>query len=207
MNDFTWNLYDFTIKPVLTRYRDSFSRQESSRYVSRIKLIRFPRCWVSCQKKKNLERLLPWHANRGVNVNVLPESDRRCPLTSASDCPDSRQEKDDAAARTVPSPESPDPCPPRKGQHVNARTTEEEVEAVEEASAADRTRDSADDPQGRRPNPRTTPQLLATKVPSPVARMYTEFFTADPDPDQIRRPIPRDCEIFRVPLACRREFV
>lgn len=186
-----------SIKLVLTRYRVRF--RESPRCVSRIKLIRFPRCWVSRQKK-NLERILPRHANRGVNVNVLPESDRRCPLTSASDCLDSRQEKDDAAARTVPpNPESPDPCPPRKGQHVNARTTEEEVEAAEETSAADRTRDSADDPQGRRPNPRTTPQLLATKVPSPVARIHTEFFTTDPDPDQIRRPIPRDCKIF----ACR----
>lgn len=160
-----------------------------SKYFSNYSVIAMPSLML---EKKNLEKLLRWYVNRGVNVNVLPESDQRCPLTSASDCPDSRQEKDDVAARTVPpSSGSPDRCPPRKGQHVSVRTTEEQVEAAEEvpsANAADRTRESADDPQGRRPNPRTTPQLLATKVPSPVARMHTEFFMAGPQPDPSAYP-------------------
>lgn len=81
-------------------------------------------------------------------------------------------------AHAVPS-SPPDRYPPRKEQDVNTRTTEEEE--VPAMNAVDRTQESADDPQDRRPNPRTTPQLLATKVPSPVARMHTEFFMADPD--------------------------
>lgn len=96
-----------------------------------------------------------------VSVNVLPESDRRCLPTSASDCPDSKREKDDAARAVPASPGSPDRYPPRRELDSTTTTEQEEV-----ANAADRTRDSANGPQGRRPNPRTTPQLLATKVAS-----------------------------------------
>jgi len=84
------------------------------------------------------------------------------------------------ARAVLPSPGNPDRYPPKKEQDVNTKTTEEEVE-VPAMNAVDRTQELADDPQDRRPNPRTTPQLLATKVPFPVARMHTEFFTADPD--------------------------
>lgn len=120
-----------------------------------------------------------------VSVNVLPESDRQCPPTSASDCLDLRRERDDAARAAPPSPRSPDRCPPRR-QHDSTKTTVEEEASGEATNAADRTRDSADGLQGRRPNPRTTPQLLATKVPSLLLActrasqhfVRVEFFTA-----------------------------
>lgn len=114
-------------------------------------------------------------------VNVLLESDRRCPPTSANDYPVSRRERDDEAARAVPPrTESPARCPPTRGHdNSNTRTTEEEEEEEKEAPAAnttDQTRDSADGPQGRRPNPRTTPQLLATKVPSSCTHAYAQVY-------------------------------
>lgn len=147
-------------------YRDtcSFSNdRELSRYVSR-----------------NPSRL-----RRGRKiVNVLLESDRRCPPTSANDYPDSKRERDDEAARAAsPRPGSPDRCPPRREHDINTRTTDGEEEEAPAASAADGL-------QGRRPNPRTTPQLLATKVPSLIPRMcphaqvscfvYAEIFTTGP---------------------------
>lgn len=105
-------------------------------------------------------------------VNVLLESDQRCPPTSVNDYPDSRRERDDEAAQAAvpPKAKNPDLCPPRRGHGSNTRITEEEEQETSAANAADRTRNSADDPQGRRPNPRTTPQLLATKVPSSCTR-------------------------------------
>jgi len=109
-------------------------------------------------------------------VNVLLESDRRCPPTSASDYPDSKRERVDEAARAVPPiAQSPARCPPRREHASNTRTTEEgEEQETSVANVADRTRNSTDGPQGRRPNPRTTPQLLATKVSSSCTHVHAK---------------------------------
>lgn len=114
-------------------------------------------------------------------VNVLLESDRRCPPTSASDYPGSKREMVDEAAHAVP-PRARNTvrCPPRRGRASNTKTTEEEQEEEQEtpvASAADRTRNSTDGPQGRRPNPRTTPQLLATKVSSSCTHAHAQVLS------------------------------
>lgn len=108
-------------------------------------------------------------------VNVLLESDRRCPPTSASDYPDSKRERVDEAARAVPPiAQSPARCPPRREHASNTRTEEGEEQETSVANAADRTRNSTDGPQGRRPNPRTTPQLLATKVSSSSTHAHAQ---------------------------------
>jgi len=154
---------------------------------------------VKKRKKKPRQNVLLVCKKRDVSVNVLPESDRQCPPTSASDCPDSRRERDDAARAA--SPGSPDRCPPRR-QHDSMKTTVEEAALGEATSAADQIQDSADGPQSRRPNPRTTPQLLATKVSSLLlactrASQYfvrAEFFTTA-TPPRIHRPIPLGSKI------------
>lgn len=139
---------------------------------------------LGMRKRNEKLRVFPEFATskRDVRKRAPAESDRRCPPTSASDFPGSRRERDgDVAARVLPlSPGSPDRCPPRRhgsstNNSSNTRITtvpQQRQEGQEEgtASAAGRTRDSVDGPQGRRPNPRTTPQLLATKVPL-VARV------------------------------------
>ncbi|KOX73623.1 hypothetical protein WN51_13700 [Melipona quadrifasciata] len=104
-----------------------------------------------------------------------PEGDRPTPQAtpgrSVQRCPAVTLGKDWAAPRRGTASEArfrqtrgtDVPCPPRRGD-VSGRKTGGHTE---DTSMADQTRDSVDSPLGlqdRRPNQRTTPQLLATKV-------------------------------------------
>lgn len=100
-------------------------------------------------------------ARKRIPVTESPGSVQRCPAIPGKDWAAPKR-RTGSEVRLRQTRGTDDRCPQKRDD--SGKTTGDQAE---DTSMADQTRDSVDNPldlQDRRPNQRTTPQLLATKV-------------------------------------------